>query len=154
MAKLRLRSSAEHEIQRSIVGWAREAEVYHPDLALLYMVPNASNGLEYQMWQWLKSMGLLPGLPDLCLPVARGDKFGMWLEVKADEVATTKALLRIARTPILEIGKADQHLARQTMIHASLRQQGHLVDFVYTPKQGIDLLLEYVKMPRTVSIPF
>lgn len=157
MAKLRLRSSSEHEIQRAIVGWARDAAAYHPDLELLYMVPNASNGLEYQMWKWLESMGLLPGLPDLCLPVARGGAFGRWLEVKPDEKELRKAIDRITRTGtrhIETLSKADDHIARQMRVHDALREQGHLVDFVCTPKQGIDLLLEYVKSPRTVAIPF
>src|SRR5260370_28911360 len=95
--RLRLRSVAETQIQQAIVRTVRDLVPFHSDLALLFMVNNGNYTGDFRMWNWLKTMGLLPGLPDLCLPVARGSAIGRWLEIKADQDQTEGAIKRIAR---------------------------------------------------------
>ena len=53
----------------------------YAELRLLYAVPNG--GLRhFVVAGQLKAQGVKPGVPDLCLPVARGGYFGMYIELK------------------------------------------------------------------------
>lgn len=66
----------------------------HPELQLLYHVPNEGK----RTWRTgarLKSEGLKPGVPDLCLPVARGKYHGLYVELKRrDQRATACATVK------------------------------------------------------------
>lgn len=74
--------------QIALFDWARANEAFIPELKLLHHVPNEgkrSNG------PVLKAAGLKTGVPDLCLPVARGDFHGLYIEMKFGSGRTTKA---------------------------------------------------------------
>lgn len=67
--------------QICLFRWAEYAKGKHPELDLLYHIPNegkrtASAGAR------LKQEGLKPGVPDICLPVARGSYHGLYIELK------------------------------------------------------------------------
>lgn len=67
--------------QRNIFEWAGLMRRAHPELQLLYHVPNEGK----RTWRTgarLKSEGLKPGVPDICLPVARGKYHGLYVELK------------------------------------------------------------------------
>lgn len=67
--------------QQCLFRWARSQVCVHPELALLHHIPNegkrsAAGGRR------MKAEGLLPGMPDICLPVARGGKHALYIEMK------------------------------------------------------------------------
>lgn len=73
--------------QAVVIKWAEANEYRWPELALLYAIPNAgglkggfkSNVIQVQR---MRREGVKKGVPDLCLPVARGGWFGLYVEMK------------------------------------------------------------------------
>lgn len=71
----------EAQEQEALFSWADIVMHQYPELELLYHIPNEgkrskSNGAA------LKRQGLKKGVPDLCLPVARGGYHGLYIEMK------------------------------------------------------------------------
>ena len=57
-------------------------------LKLLHHIPNGGSRNEIEGKQ-LKRQGVKPGVPDLCLPVARGDYHGLYIEMKREDRGDT-----------------------------------------------------------------
>lgn len=71
----------EHDLQVAIVTRSLALAGTHPAILLLHAIPNG----DYRGWgvgTKLKSEGVIPGIPDLCMPVARGGFHGFYLELK------------------------------------------------------------------------
>lgn len=73
---------SEHEIQVSIIQWAREMEYREPRLSTLHSIPNGGKR-PLKTAIDLKSEGLVAGVWDLHLPVACHGYHGLWLEIKS-----------------------------------------------------------------------
>lgn len=73
---------AEHNEQAALFHWAALMERKHPELALMYAIPNAARRSPRQ-GAWMKAEGMKAGVPDVHLPVARGRYTGLWIEMKA-----------------------------------------------------------------------
>lgn len=71
----------EHAEQKGLLTWAALASINQPKLRLLFAIPNGGARSKATAGK-LKAEGVKPGVPDLCLPVARGGFFGLWLEMK------------------------------------------------------------------------
>lgn len=71
----------EHDEQAALVRWAALQRIRYPELALLFAIPNGGDRHE-AVAQRLKAEGVRPGVPDLCLPVARGGWHGLYIEMK------------------------------------------------------------------------
>jgi len=83
--------SDEHHEQVVVINWARANAYREPALDYLHAIPNGAKlpfrlndrGERYSLpAQKLKAEGLLPGVPDLFLPAARGGYHGLYLEMK------------------------------------------------------------------------
>lgn len=71
----------EAQEQEVLFRWAQWAMCTHPELKLLYHIPNEgkrsiSNGAA------LRRQGLKSGAPDLCLPVSNGKYHALYIELK------------------------------------------------------------------------
>lgn len=71
----------ESQEQQRLFQWARMQEGKYPELSLLYHIPNEgkrsrANGRR------MVAEGLKKGVPDICLPVARGGSHGLYIELK------------------------------------------------------------------------
>lgn len=67
--------------QTHLFTWARIAAGAMPELDLLYAVPNG--GLrDIRTARRMKATGTRSGVPDICLPVARGRYHGLYIELK------------------------------------------------------------------------
>ena len=63
--------------------WVRAHMAAHPELKLLYHIPNGWRALfRIQTVEQLQRAGVLPGIPDYCLPVARGGFHALYIELK------------------------------------------------------------------------
>lgn len=71
----------EHAEQAALVRWATFARARLPDLALLYAIPNGGHRHKATAAR-LKAEGVKRGVPDVCLPVARGGSHGLYIELK------------------------------------------------------------------------
>jgi hypothetical protein len=68
-------------LQTEIVTRSLALAADHPEILLLHAIPNG----DWRGWGTgikLKAQGVIPGIPDLFLPVARGGNHGFYLELK------------------------------------------------------------------------
>ena len=72
---------SESQEQQRLFQWVRLAEGAHPELRLLYHIPNEGKRSRAG-GRRMVAEGLRRGVPDLCLPVARGGKHGLYIELK------------------------------------------------------------------------
>ena len=72
----------ESQEQQALFDWAEYARAKHPELDLLYNIPNGGKRDKLEAVR-LKREGVKAGVPDLCLPVARGGYHGLYIELKA-----------------------------------------------------------------------
>lgn len=76
-----LREPSEAEEQRSLFSWAAMLSGKHPALRLLYHIPNGGRR-DAKEAAMLKAEGVRAGVPDICLPAARGGYHGLYIELK------------------------------------------------------------------------
>lgn len=67
--------------QQLLFQWARMQSGKYPELMLLYHIPNEGKR-SHKTGARLKAEGLKTGVPDICLPVARGGHHGLYIELK------------------------------------------------------------------------
>lgn len=90
-----LRCSEESE-QAALISWARFNAVLYPDLNLLYHVPNGG-ARDKREGANLKRAGVLAGIPDLVLPVARHGYHHLYIEMKVEPNKPTKSQMEVMR---------------------------------------------------------
>lgn len=79
---------SEAQEQRALFQWAGYAEQQYPELKLLHHIPNGGKRDSMTAVN-LKREGVKAGVPDICLPVARGQYHGLYIELKAGKNKTT-----------------------------------------------------------------
>lgn len=79
----RIRKTKEADEQEMLFRWAAWAENQTPELQLLFHVPNGGRR-DASEAAHLKRQGVRAGVPDLCLPAARGGYHGLFIELKAE----------------------------------------------------------------------
>lgn len=67
--------------QQNLFRWAAYQIGRFPELALLYHVPNGGSRKKAEAGCF-RAEGVKAGVPDLCLPVARGGYHGLYVELK------------------------------------------------------------------------
>jgi hypothetical protein len=80
----------EHQEQAALFEWAAFQECVWPELRLLHAIPNGGKRDKVTAAR-LKAEGVKPGVPDVCLPVPRGDKHGLYIEMKRRKGGTVSA---------------------------------------------------------------
>ena len=73
--------------QRIIFQWAAMEAAARPELGLLYAIPNGGKRA-IKTAIALKAQGVKSGVPDMCLPVARGEYHGLYIELKRQRGGT------------------------------------------------------------------
>ena len=73
----------ESQIQTALFEWANLSAGKYPELKLMFHIPNGGRRDVVEAAH-LKQQGVKAGVPDLCLPVARGQYHGLYLELKAE----------------------------------------------------------------------
>jgi len=116
-------SQLEHAEQVMVFQWARLHQRKHPELALLYAVPNAAKRTPRQ-GAWMKAEGLKAGVPDLVLPVARHGFNSLYIELKVGRNKATES---------------------QVMFMDALNQQGNLAVLCIGADAVIQQLSDYLQ---------
>ena len=80
-------SVSEHDLQSACISWARMMTGKYPELALLHSSLNGipllgSRVQRAKIINRQKAAGMLPGIPDMFLPVARRGYHGLFIEMK------------------------------------------------------------------------
>lgn len=118
----------EHDEQCALFAWADMAQGEHPELAMLFAIPNGGARHPAVAAQ-LKAEGVKAGVPDIMLAVARGRWHGLFVELKrADrsnhatsaQRAWIEMLRRYGYSAVVVYGAAQ---AQQAII-AYLTQEG------------------------------
>lgn len=82
MATKKIPCPPEAAEQTWLFQWAAQMQHYKwPELELLYHVPNGGSRNRVEAAR-LKAQGVKPGIPDVCLPVARCGYHGLYIEMK------------------------------------------------------------------------
>ena len=113
----------EHEHQVALFNWARYNEVTYPELTLLYANPLGGKRPKRTAAR-MKAEGAKAGVPDITLPVARGDYHGLYIEMKAGKNKPTQK----------QWGWIDQ-----------LRRQNYAVHICYSWERARDVLVAYLE---------
>lgn len=87
--------------QISLFRWAHYSRGRYPELALLHHIPNGGTRSKSEAGRF-RAEGVKAGVPDICLPVARGGYHGLYIEMKrrrggrlsADQAEWIEALMR------------------------------------------------------------
>ena len=118
---LRLTGS-ESEEQIALFQWAEVMSGKHPELALMYHIPNG--GARYAATAGrLNAEGVKSGVPDLCLPVARGAFHGLYIEMKVKPNKPTKL---------------------QLVWLSELSKQGYQTNVCYSWQEAADVIEKYL----------
>lgn len=67
--------------QTALFRWASLMSGQFPEIEMLYHIPNGGSRNKIEAAH-LKQQGVKAGVPDLCLPVARGEYHGLYIELK------------------------------------------------------------------------
>jgi len=85
--------ASEHQEQVALFRWAEYATSAFPELNLLYAIPNG--GYRHKaVAARLKAEGVKAGVPDVCLPVARGGWHGLYIEMKTERGRASKTQMQ------------------------------------------------------------
>jgi len=84
----------ENQEQAALFEWAEAASGKYPELRLLHAIPNG--GLrDGRTAAVLQRTGVKSGVPDIHLPIPRGEYAGLWVELKRQKGGVVSANQRI-----------------------------------------------------------
>lgn len=109
--------------QATLFEWATYAAGKHPELELLYAIPNG--GYRHKRTAAiLKRTGVKAGVPDIHLPVAKGKYHSLYIEMKRRKNSTTTV--------------------NQKLWHEALKEQGHACHVCKGWEEARDVILKYL----------
>ncbi len=124
---------SEHNEQAALFQWAKYNTAQFPELDLLFAIPNGAglthharaNGKRFSPEAAkLKAEGLQAGVPDICMPVARGPFHGLYIELKYGKNTTSP---------------------QQNKWIEALRAQGYRVAVLYGWEAAAKMLIDYLE---------
>lgn len=118
-----LPQASESVEQIYLFRWAALQECVYPELELMYHIPNGGYRNKAEAAR-LKMEGVKAGVPDICLPVARGGYHGLYIEMKIKGNTTSDNQKRWIRL---------------------LKEQDYFVTVCYGQEEAISVLVKYLK---------
>jgi hypothetical protein len=119
----------EHKIQAAFFEWVRYKSILHPELHLIYAIPNGGQRSPATAGR-LKAEGVRAGVLDVCLPVPRWPYFGLYIEFKAGNGKLSPA---------------------QNEYQELLRAVGHAVAVVWSVDSAIEAVTAYLELPPVLA---
>lgn len=110
--------------QEALFRWAAFVRGRFPEIDLLYHIPNGGSRNRLEAAN-LKRQGVKAGVPDLCLPVARGKYHGLYIEMKYGKNKTS---------------------SNQDAWLSALRKQGYVAEICYGWEQAQELITKYLEL--------
>lgn len=114
----------ESQEQQRLFQWAKMQSGKYPELELMYHIPNEGKRSRIT-GRRMVAEGLKKGVPDICLPVARGGSHGLYIELK--------------RTKDWKITKEQEAWMRDLM------GQGYQVALCIGWEKAADVILNYLR---------
>lgn len=116
----------EHEEQATVIAWAGLLSNQHPELDMLFAVPNGARLSKGGYgWRKLEAEGAKKGVPDLLLLVARKGYHGLAIELKY---------------------KTNKPTSEQAAWLDRLTEQGYLAVAAWGADEAIEILSEYLEI--------
>lgn len=137
---------SEHAEQRALLTWASMSAGKHPELRLLFAIPNGGARSKAAAGK-LKAEGVKPGVPDLCLPVARGGFHGLYLEMKRTQGGTLSPEQKQWHQDLIE---QDYHVA---LCKGQPSAQHTLTTYLTLPKTQITKASQAHKAAHLLRLP-
>lgn len=116
--------------QIGVIEWANWNRNRFPELRLLFHIPNGGKRSKTEA-AIFKAMGVKAGVPDLCLPVARGGFAGLYIEMKYGKNKPTD---------------------NQKQWIADLKAEGYKVEVCYSGEEATRTLEAYLQHEKTLLI--
>ena len=123
MSSLYRAKISENDEQAVLFEWAELHSRVYPCLLLMYHVPNEGKRSPRE-GACLAKMGLKRGVPDICLPVARGGYHGLYIELK--------------------VGKNKPTPDQEAYLQA-LEREGYFVALCYGALEAENIILRYIR---------
>ncbi len=120
----------EHMEQVRLIAAVRVGAHDVPELGLLYAIPNGGRRA-MKTARWIRAEGGQAGVPDLCLPVARGVWHGMYVEMKAGKGRET---------------------AEQKLWRARLTEQGYYAIVSHSAEAALRSMLVYLDVETALHL--
>jgi len=114
---------SESVTQICLFRWAKYMEGRYPELKWMYHVPNEGKRSK-SAGARMRQEGLKAGVPDVCLPVPRGEYHGLYIEMK--------------------VGK-NKPTDKQKEWLAGLKEQGYSTAVCYGWESASKLILKYLE---------
>jgi hypothetical protein len=120
---------SEHDEQVALIEWAQSQINIYPELQLLYAVPNQGGAGRAAIirGQKMKREGMRKGVPDLCLPISRGNFLTLYIEMK-------------------DVGSKGRLSAEQTLWVSLLSEAGHNVQVCHGFEEAMNTLINYLRL--------
>ncbi|MEE1054398.1 MAG: VRR-NUC domain-containing protein [Acutalibacteraceae bacterium] len=119
-----VRIDYESGAQETLFNWIEWQLEKYPELELAFHIPNGGKRNAREAAN-LKRQGVKAGVPDICLPVARGGYHGLYIELKVGNNKPTE---------------------KQKEWQKKLNKQGYLSVVCYGWQQAVRTLTEYLEM--------
>ena len=74
--------------QATLFSWAQMRTYWYPELNLMFHIPNGGKRSKAEAGRF-RAEGVKSGVPDLCLPVPRGQYHGLYIEMKTESGHTS-----------------------------------------------------------------
>jgi hypothetical protein len=116
----------EEDEQEAVLWWANMVDGRHKELRLLYHCPNGGTR-DMREAAKLKRMGVIPGVPDLHLPVARAGYIGLYIEMKYGDNRITRE--------------------QKEFMKAAAAEENYCVA-CYTAEDAINVIIDYLNNMR------
>ena len=94
---------SEGQEQATLFSWARMMEGRYPELRLMFHVPNGGGRGKAEAGRF-KMEGVKAGVPDIFLPVPRGNYHGMFIEMKKHKGGKVSAEQKVWLAELAEQG--------------------------------------------------
>lgn len=124
-------NNVEEQEQVAVFKWAKMQEQTHPELALMYHIPNGGARSKVTAAR-LKAAGVKAGIPDICIPIPRHGFGALYIELKAQAnkaLGTRKGKVSDAQADVI----------------ARLVSYGNKAVVCYGAEEAIKEIKEYVK---------
>jgi hypothetical protein len=127
---------SEADEQAALIAWARLMQGQYPELRWLHSIPNGAHlyGDEKrraQQMNKLKAQGLLKGIPDLHLPVARDGYHSLYIEMKYDR---------------------NKPSEEQEEVLNGLAEEGNLAVACWSAEEAIQVIIEYLTKEKGIEL--
>ena len=120
---IKIMTPSETEEQAAVIAWwGLKCKAWKIPPHLLFHIANEGSGSAVR-GRLQKRQGVRAGCPDLCLSVARGGFFGLYVEMKRNGGRCTP---------------------EQKAFHEDLRAQGYRVEVCYGAQAAIDTITHYM----------